>query len=283
MGLGMAQCIMKAGVTLKGFDINPASLEAFTKAGGQACGTVEEAANGADLLVLMVVNAAQARSVLFDAGAVDVLAPGATIMLCSTVAPAEARALGAELQERQMQLLDAPVSGGQVGAESGTLTVMASGSPAAFERAETVLEAVSGKLMRLGDEPGIGATYKVVHQLAAGVHIVAAAELMALGVKAGCDAETLFDIVTTSAGNSWMLGNRGPRMLQEDPAVTSAVDIFVKDLGLVLQTGRDCGAPLPLASAAHQMMIAASAMGLGKEDDSQVVKAYEALTGKSVS
>lgn len=283
MGMGIARNAMAAGVSLKGYDIFEAARTRFAAAGGQAAESATAAAKGCDLLVLMVVNAAQARQVLFEAGAAEALVPGATVMLSSTVAPSEARALGEDLARAGHMLLDAPVSGGQVGAEAGTLTVMASGCDAAFDRAAPVLEAMSKTVHRLGDAPGMGATYKVVHQLAAGVHLVAAAELMAFGAKAGCDPAKLLEIVCSSAGQSWMLGDRGPRMLQEDAAVTSAVDIFIKDLGLVLATGRDCSAALPLSAAAHQMLLAASALGHGRDDDSAVVRAYEALTKAPVA
>ena len=159
---------------------------------------------------------------------------------------------------------------------------MASGPARAFERAEKVLQATSGTTHRLGDAPGMGATYKVVHQLAAGVHIAAAAELMSFGAKAGCDPQKLLEIVMASAGGSWMLGNRGPRMLEADPEVTSAVDIFIKDLGLVEQTARDAEAPVPLAALSLQLFTAARGLGHGKADDSMVIRAYEALTGKPV-
>lgn len=282
MGRGMARNIMAAGVALRGSDLSDAARDGFAADGGAAFGTAQEAATGCDLVIVMVQNAAQARAVLFDAGVAGAMRQGGTVMLCSTVAPSEARALAADLDAAGLLTLDAPVSGGQKGAEAGTLTVMASGPEAAFARAQIVLDAIGGKVLRLGDEAGIGATYKVVHQLAAGVHLAAAAELMALGVSAGCDAETLFDIVTSSAGQSWMLEDRGPRMMQADPQATSTVDIFVKDVGLVLQTGREVGLPLPLSSAAFQMFQTAAAMGLGTKDDSKVVAAYEALSGKPV-
>jgi L-threonate 2-dehydrogenase len=282
MGLGMARNIIGAGVALKGFDLSPDACARFAEAGGTVAKNAADAAKGADLLVLMVVNAAQVRAVLFNSGVVEALDPGAVVMLSSTVAPSDARDIAANLETTQHTLLDAPVSGGQVGADAGNLTVMASGSERAFARAETELAAISGILHRLGDEPGQAATYKVVHQLAAGVHLCAAAELMALGAKAGCDPQKVFDIVTNAAGNSWMLGNRGPRMMMEDPPCASSVDIFIKDLGLVLQTGRDAGVALPLSAAAHQMFTGASAMGHGREDDSKVIRAYEALMGKSI-
>ncbi|WP_425097873.1 L-threonate dehydrogenase [Tropicibacter sp. S64] len=281
MGLGMAKNILKAGMDLRGFDLSPKARERFAEAGGRSFDSAADAAEGCDLLVLMVVNAEQARAAVFGSGVAEALAPGATVMLCSTVAPDDARALAAELDGAGLVMLDAPVSGGQVGAEAGTLTLMTSGPEAAYGRAQPVLDAIAGKVHRLGDVPGLGATYKVVHQLAAGVHLVAAAEVMALGARAGCDPEKLFEIVSTSAGQSWMFEDRVPRILAGETAPTSTVDIFVKDLGLVLQTGRDCATPLPLSAAAHQMMLAASAMGFGKLDDSCVIRAYEALTGYS--
>ena len=226
----------------------------------------------------MVATALQAEAALFG-GVTEALDPGAVVVLSSTVAPSEARAIAARLFDAGHVMLDAPVSGGQVGADSGALTIMASGPDAAFERAGTLLAAVSKKVHRLGDEPGLGATYKVVHQLAAGVHLVAAAELMAFGVKAGCDPERLLDIVSGSAGQSWMMDDRAPRMMQAEAVPTSTVDIFIKDLGLVVQTARDTGAPVPLAAAAYQMMVGAGGMGLGRADDSAVIRAYEALTG----
>jgi L-threonate 2-dehydrogenase len=283
MGRGMARNILGAGIALRGYDISPDARAAFAAMGGDATDTAVEAATGCDLLVVMVVDAAQAARALFDDGAAAALRPGATVMLCSTVAPTEARALADRLAEAGHMMLDAPVSGGQVGAEAGTLTVMASGAPAAFNRAAPVLHAIAGTMHNLGDTPGLGATYKVVHQLAAGVHLVVAAEMLVLGEKAGCDPQTLLDIVGASAGRSWMMGDRGPRMLTKDAPVTSAVDIFVKDLGLVLATGRDCRAALPLSAAAFQMMLAASAMGHGRADDSAVARAYEALAGTSLA
>lgn len=281
MGLGMARNVIGAGIALRGYDIAEAARARFSMLGGHAFDTAAAAAAGCDLALVMVVNAAQAKAALFDSGVAGALAPGAVVVLSSTVAPREAREIAAALEAVGHQMLDAPVSGGQVGAEAGTLTVMASGPEAAFARAADLLQAVAGKLHRLGEAPGMGATYKVVHQLAAGVHLAAAAELMALGEKAGCDPETLFDIVTHSAGQSWMLENRGPRMMMENPPVTSSVDIFIKDMGLVLDTGREAGVRLPLASAAFEMFQAAAALGHGREDDSQVIRAYTA-TDKAI-
>lgn len=283
MGLGMAKNALDAGLSVKGFDIFETACRAFSDAGGEAVDSVAEAARDVDILLLMVVNARQAKDVLFGQGGAAAAARKSTVVtVCSTIAPKDARDIGERLSALGLLPLDAPVSGGKVGADAGTLTIMASGPKAAFDRARPLLEAISGTLYEVGEAPGLGATYKVVHQLAAGVHLAAAAELMAFGAKAGCDPEVLFEIVSKSTGRSWMFMDRVPHILEGDFTPRSMVDIFVKDLGLVMETGAETRTPLPIASAAHQLFLAASAMGHGRIDDSAVVKVYESATGVPV-
>ena len=137
-----------------------------------------------------------------------------------------------------------------------------------------VLGAVAAKVWNLGEEPGIGATVKVVHQLLAGVHIAVAAEAMALGIRAGADPRQLYDVVTSAAGNSWMFENRMARVLTGDDEPRSAVDIFVKDLGLVTDMARGLNFPVPLASQAQQLFTAARAIGQGGKDDGFVIRVW---------
>ena len=159
------------------------------------------------------------------------------------------------------------------------MTIMASGAPAAFAKADPVLDAISTKVWRLGDQPGIGSTVKMVNQLLAGVHIATAAEAMALGIRAGADPQTLFDVISTSAGSSWMFQNRVPHILAGDDTPLSAVNIFDKDLGIVLDQARALTFPLPMASAAHQLVLAAAANGQGGKDDAFVIRVWQALAG----
>ncbi|MFL5336426.1 MAG: L-threonate dehydrogenase [Geminicoccaceae bacterium] len=284
MGMGMARSLLRHGLAVRGYDVRAEAGEALTAAGGEPAGSPAAAADGAHVVVVMVVNAAQAEAVLLGTdGAVPVMVAGGVVVLSSTVPAADARALAAKVAAAGRLFLDAPVSGGTVGAEAGSLTFMASGDPAAFARAEPALSAMAGKVYRLGDKPGLGSTVKAVNQLLAGVHIATAAEAMAFGVRAGADPRTLFEVISSSAGNSWMFGNRVPHMLDGDYTPRSAVEIFVKDLGLVLDAGRDLRFPLPLAAAAHQLFLMAAAAGLGREDDAAVVKVFEQLAGISVS
>jgi putative dehydrogenase len=176
-------------------------------------------------------------------------------------------------------LVDAPVSGGIAGATGGNLTIMAAASETSFASIRPVLDVLGGKVVHVGAKPGQGAVVKTINQLLCGVHIAAAAEALALASKVGIDTAVMLDVVSGSAASSWMLRDRGPRMLEDNPVVASAVDIFVKDLGIVMEAGRDAKAALPLAALAHQMFLAASGQGLGKADDSQVIRAYAALNG----
>jgi putative dehydrogenase len=284
MGMGMARRLVDAGFRVAGFDVRETASADLAAAGGVQARSPADAARDADILVVMVVNAAQTDAVLFGAdGAVAALPRGAVVMLSSTVPPSFAVATAARLAESGHLMLDAPVSGGAAGATKGTLTVMGSGPAEAFAKADTALAAVAGKVYRLGEAAGIGSTVKTVNQLLAGIHIAAAAEAMALGVRAGADAKTLYEVISNSAGASWMFGNRVPHMLAGDYTPLSAVDIFVKDLGLVLDTGRELRFPLPLAGAAHQLFLMAAAAGLGREDDAAVVKVYEKLAGIEIS
>jgi 3-hydroxyisobutyrate dehydrogenase len=279
MGRPMARRLVEAQHRVTGFDLNAAALDELVAIGGHRAASAAEAAKGADAIILMVVNADQAEAVLFGAGALDALKPEALVVLMATCPPARVQAIAAKVETAGRRFVDAPVSGGVVGAEAGTLTIMAAASDAVLARAKPVLEAMGSRYTRVGSEPGQGAAVKTINQLLCGVHIAVAAEAFAMAEKAGVDTALMLDVLTQSAAGSWMLSNRGPRMLEADPGVTSAVDIFVKDLGIVMDAGRAAHVALPLAAAAHQMFLAASGAGHGKADDSQVIRAYRALNG----
>jgi 3-hydroxyisobutyrate dehydrogenase len=156
---------------------------------------------------------------------------------------------------------------------------MAAAPAALLERARPAFAALGDKIFHVGERPGQGAAVKSVNQLLCGVHIVAAAEALALAARMGVDPEVALRILSGSSAASWMLNDRGPRMLEGEPELTSAIDIFVKDLGIVMEAGREAKAPLPLAAAAHQLFLATSGRGDGGADDSQVIRTYRAMTG----
>jgi 3-hydroxyisobutyrate dehydrogenase len=280
MGAPMAENLVKRQFRVTGFDMRESAREALVAAGGHAAESAAAAAAGAEALVLMVVNAAQARVVLFEGGALEALAPGAVVILMATCPPGEVEAIATQVTASGRRFVDAPVSGGVVGARAATLSIMVGAPDASFAVAKPILDAMGDKVFHVGQSAGQGATVKTVNQLLCGVHIAVAAEALSLAEKAGIDGRVLFEIMGGSAASSWMLKDRGPRMHEAEPTVSSAVDIFVKDLSIVLDAGRAARTALPLAAAAHQMFLAASGLGHGGRDDSQVVRAYRALNAK---
>ena len=279
MGLGMAQSLRRAGFAPHVFDLRREVAQDFAKDGGTACETLADLGARCDVVVSVVVNAAQTESVLFgDDGVAASMRPGSLFVMCSTVDPNWSVALESRLAKQGILYLDAPISGGAAKAASGQMTMMTAGTPEAYARAGGTLDAMAAKVYRLGDKAGAGSKVKIINQLLAGVHIAAAAEAMALGLREGVDPAALYDVITHSAGNSWMFENRMAHVLAGDYTPLSAVDIFVKDLGLVLDVARASKFPLPLSSTAHQMFMQASTAGFAREDDSAVIKIFPGIT-----
>ena len=280
MGLGAAVTALRKGVPTLGLDTRGEARERFVSEGGMATDSLAALGAQSDVAVVLVVTAAQTEEVLFGTdGLATTMKPGSVVVASATVDPALPPAWQQRLSQRGLWLIDAPVSGGAAKAAAGQMTVMASGDPAAFAAAGALLDAIAGKVYRLGDRPGIGSTVKMVNQHLAGVHIAAACEAMALGMRAGADPRALYEVICNSAGMSWMFQNRVPHILDGDYAPLSTVNIFVKDLGIVLDAARKLSFPLPLAAAAHQLYLATAAAGHGAEDDSAVIKFYAQLAG----
>ncbi|KEA62263.1 D-beta-hydroxybutyrate dehydrogenase [Marinobacterium lacunae] len=279
MGMPMAKNILAAGFKLRGIDLNTRALEALREAGAEPAHSASEAASGADVIVLMVVNAQQAEQVLFEQGALDALRPGGTVCLMATCSPGAVEQIATRVEATGRRFADAPVSGGVVGAQAGTLTIMAACGDETYAELLPLFQAMGERIFHVGDKPGQGAVVKTVNQLLCGVHIAVVAEAFSLAAKVGVDLGVLLEIMSGSAAASWMLRDRGPRMLEREPDVTSAVDIFVKDLGIVLEAGREAQAALPLAATAHQLFLSTSGRGEGRADDSQVIRSYHLLNG----
>ena len=280
MGMGAAKSCLRAGLNTWGVDLNPAALENLRQAGARdAQPSASAFADQLDAVLLLVVNAQQVNAILFgEEGLAAKLRPGTVVMVSSTLSARDAQQIEQQLAQYQLLMLDAPVSGGAAKAASGEMTVMASGSEAAFTQLQSVLDAVAAKVYRVGSEIGLGSTVKIIHQLLAGVHIAVGAEAMALAARAGIPLETMCEVVTNAAGNSWMFENRMRHVVDGDYSPKSAVDIFVKDLNLVADTAKALHFPLPLASTALNMFTEASNAGYGREDDSAVIKIFSGIT-----
>jgi L-threonate 2-dehydrogenase len=281
MGNGMAQTLRRAGQAPYVFDVRADVALAFARDGGTACNSLTDLGAACDVVVSVVVSAAQTESVLFGStgtdGCASAMKPGSVFVMCSTVDPNWSVALEAKLAALGILYIDAPISGGAAKAASGQMTMMTAGKPEAYDIAEPFLNAMAAKVYKLGDSAGAGSKVKIINQLLAGVHIAAAAEAMALGLREGVDPDALYEVITNSAGNSWMFENRMAHVLAADYTPLSAVDIFVKDLGIVLDMARATKFPLPLSSTAHQMFMQASTAGFAKEDDSAVIKIFPGI------
>lgn len=279
MGYGMATSLLRAGCETFGFDVNAAAADRFVGEGGNAAPLVEVAPL-LDAAVVVVLNAAQTEDVLFGAdGVVAAMRAGSVVIACATVAPEFARTMAARCAAHGVHYLDAPISGGAAKAAQGQLSVMASGTAEAFDAARPVLDACAATVFELGDSAGAGSAMKAVNQLLAGVHIAAMAEAMTFGMTQGVSPEKFMDVIPKCAGTSWMLENRGPHIAAGDYTPHSAVDIWPKDLGIVLDIAKSAKFAAPVTAAALQQFLAASGSGLGREDDAAVAKVYARNAG----
>jgi 3-hydroxyisobutyrate dehydrogenase len=276
MGLPMATRLASK-LTVHGFDPAANRLQLAVDEGIRGFDSGRAAAEGADAVLLAVRNGAQLEDVLFGAnGIAEVLSPGAVVILTSTVGSDAIPATVEGLARHGAALVDAPLSGGPVRAGQGDLLIVVGAEPEPLERARPVLELLASTLTVVGGRPGDGQALKTVNQLLCGVHIAAAAEALALADALGLDRAATLAALEAGAAGSFMLSNRGPRMLEaydEDGAeVLSRLDIFVKDLGIVGTAARAAGLASPVAAAAEQLFLLGQAQGLGERDDSAVIR-----------
>jgi 3-hydroxyisobutyrate dehydrogenase len=278
MGMGVAMSLLREGFEVHACDVVPEAVQKVVDAGGIRAESPAALAPLVDVLITVVVNADQTEAVLFgEKGAAPYMKPGSVVIASATVSPEFTKALGKRLTDAGLLMIDGPISGGAAKAMTGEMTVMSSGSPAAYAKCEDVLDAIASKVYRLSNEIGVGSVTKMINQVLAGIHVASASEAMALAIRAGADPEQIYEVITNSAGNSWMFQNRVPHILAGDYTPLSQVNIFVKDLGIVLDYAKKAVFPLPLAAAAHQMYLSASAAGHGKEDDSAVIKFFPGI------
>lgn len=292
MGFGMARALLQVDHQVFGFDVVGARMTEFQALGGTV-GALTDISPRLDAVVLAVLNAAQTETILFgdktpghdEASATqtlplaETLRPGTVIIACATVPPSFARRLAEQCEHLGLHYLDAPMSGGAAKAASGQLSFMASGTPDAFAAARPFLECMAERVFELGDQAGAGSAMKAVNQMLAGTHIAAMAEAITFGMTQGVSPDRFLEVISQSAGTSWMLENRAPHIVAGDYTPHSSVDIWPKDLGIVLDMARDAKFSAPVTAAALQQFLAASGMGLGGEDDAAVAKVYARNAG----
>lgn len=284
MGQLMARNLVNAGYPVRGFDVREDAIAQLVQHGGSAAETPAQAAIDADVLVVVVFTAAQAEQVLFgEHGALQTLPRGATVLMDTTMSPAQAQAVESKLAAGGHLFVDAPVTGGVTGADDGTLTFIASGAEPAMIAVRPLMEVMGGKIAHCGDHAGPGSTVKMINQMMCGIMVAASAEGIALAAKAGADPNVVFDVIASGAARSFVWESRIPTILAGDFTPRGVVDIFTKDLAIALDAAKDVSFPAPLTAAAMQQFLAASAMGHGREDDGVVVKVYEATANVDVA
>ncbi len=274
MGYGIASSILKAGHQVWGFDVVASSVERFVSEGGKSA-SVKVVGPKIDTAVVVVLNAVQLESVLFgDNGIVQHMEDNSCVIACPTVAPDFAREMAARCSEYNVLYLDAPISGGTLKAAAGQLSIMASGSDDAFLAAKPAFNAMAENVFEIDAEPGAGSAMKAINQLMAGVHIATMGEAMTFGMTQGVAPEQIVKVISQCAGTSWMFENRAPHIVEGDYTPHSAINIWLKDLGIVLDIAKDAKFSAPLTAAALQHYIAAAGIGLGNEDDAAIAKVY---------
>ncbi|WP_336055110.1 L-threonate dehydrogenase [Nitratireductor sp. CH_MIT9313-5] len=279
MGYGMAQSVLRGGHRVWGSDINQDRVARFRSEGGEA-EELELVASEIDVVAVVVLNAQQTETVLFgENGIVPRLRAGAVVLACATVPPAFAREMAKRCEQRGVHYLDAPISGGAAKAASGALSIMASGTPEAFDAAAAVLDAIAERVFELGHTAGAGSAMKAVNQLLAGVHIATMAEALTFGMTQGIQPETFVEVISKCAGTSWMLENRAPHIVEGDYTPRSSINIWPKDLGIVLDIAKSADFDAPITATALDQFKAAAEMGLGWDDDAAVAKVYARKSG----
>jgi 3-hydroxyisobutyrate dehydrogenase/putative dehydrogenase len=269
----MAGCLARAGFAVTAYDIDPARAEALASDGVAPATSIREASAGCDVLGVMVATPDQVESVLFgDDPAADALTPGAVVVVMATVGPAPVRGWSERLGRQQVDLVDAPVSGGAARAGAGDLLIMVGGTVAAVDRVRPLLDAMARTAPHVGTAPGDGQKVKLVNQLLCGVHIAAAAEALAFAETLDLDPAATWEVLRGGAAASFMLDDRGARMVHPTDEVKSALDIFVKDMALVTDAAHTTGFTAPLAEAAEQLYLTGHHAGLGRRDDSTVIE-----------
>ena len=279
MGYGMARNLIKAGHQVWGHDINPDAVARLVADGAQA-GALLDHAEALDALVVVVLNAAQTEAVLFGPeGVAAALQQNTVILSCATIPPAFAAEMETRAESAGLLYLDAPISGGAIKAASGELTIMASGRKAAFEAAKPALDAISAKVFEMGDRAGAGSAMKATNQMLAGIHIASMAEAITFALTQGISPERFLEVVSQSAGTSWMLENRAPHIIEGDYTPRSTINIWPKDLGIVMDIAQNSGFSAPITEAALALFKEAAAQGLGAEDDAALAKLYAKAAG----
>ena len=277
MGFGIAQSLIRAGYSVYGQDKNLKQQKRLIEEGGY---DKNIPFNDLQVVIIVVLNEKQTREIIFGQNGIsEKLKKNTLIMVCTTVSPDFAKEMASSCNDKGLLYLDAPISGGSKKSAEGKLSYMISGSQKAFEVAKPILDCTSETVFEFGEHVGSGSAMKAVNQMLAGVHIAAMAEAITFGITQGIDPKRFLEVISKCAGTSWMLENRTPHIIDNDYSPKSSINIWPKDLGIVLDIAKNSNFSAPLTAAALQQFISAAGSGLGQEDDAAVAKIYARNAG----
>ena len=277
MGYGIAQSLIRSGYNVYGQDKNTIQQKKLIEEGGL---DAEIPFGDLDAVIIVVLNEAQTRDIIFgEEGIAGKLKKHTLVIVCTTVSPNFAKEMANACEVKELLYLDAPISGGSIKSSQGKLSYMVSGSKKALIAAKPILDSTSETVFEFGEVVGSGSAMKAVNQMLAGVHIAAMAEAITFGITQGIEPERFLEVISKCAGSSWMLENRAPHIIDGDYSPKSSINIWPKDLGIVLDIAKSSNFSAPITSAALQQFIAASGSGLGHEDDAAVAKVYARNAG----
>jgi 2-hydroxy-3-oxopropionate reductase len=281
MGRGMAANLLAAGHALHVHDVRREAMEEFSARGATVAGSVAEAARNAEAVVLMLPDTPQVEEVVLGPGGLVENPPAGRLVIdMSTISAAASRSMAARLEAVGTVMMDAPVSGGPQGAESGSLSIMAGGTEAGFAAAQPILAALGTTVRHVGP-PGAGQTVKACNQLICALNLQAICEALALGRAAGLDLELLREVLLGGAASSWMLQNLGPKMIARDAGAGFRIDLKLKDLRLAGELGFQHGLPLPGLALATSLYLEARAHGEGANGNQALFRVYDRLTNQA--
>jgi L-threonate 2-dehydrogenase len=277
MGYGMALSLIRSGYNVYGQDKNPIQQKKLIADGSLE---TEIPYDDLDAVIIVVLNETQTREIIFGTeGIAEKLQKNTLVMVCTTVSPNFAKEMASACENKELLYLDAPISGGSKKSSEGKLSYMISGNRNAYDAAKPILDATSETVFEFGGVVGAGSAMKAVNQMLAGVHIAAMAEAITFGITQGIEPKRFLEVISKCAGSSWMLENRAPHIIDDDYSPKSSVNIWPKDLGIVLDIAKNSNFSAPITAAALQQFIAAAGSGLGHEDDAAVAKVYARNAG----
>ena len=282
MGKPMAKNLIKAGYELCVFDLNQAAVQEVVACGATAASTAAEAAGDAEIVFTMLPNSPHVRSVMLGEGGVAAaMRRGATFVDMSSINPVASREIAAELDKLGIEMLDAPVSGGEPKAIDGTLSFMVGGKRDVFERCEPILKHMGASVVRCG-EIGAGNVTKLCNQIVVAVNIAALSEALMLGQMAGVEPEKIFDAIRGGLAGSTVMNAKAPMLMDQNFKPGFRIDLHIKDLNNVLDAAKSVDAPIPLTSQVMEMMKVLRHDGDGACDHSALMKYYQKLTGETL-